>query len=166
MTVADALPYFQVAGQSALVLGAIFAVYQLLQVRRHRNEQMSLQIVTSFTTDEFRHAFARIYSLPLGASAEDVRSSDMEDAATTVMMAFEMLGVLVYNRMIPLDTLDQAIGGFLRESWRRLQKYVEWKRVQVQSTRWGEWYQWLAEHLTTNPRREAGAYEIFRNWTP
>lgn len=168
MQPSEVLPYFQLVGQIALVVGAVFAGYSILQAQRQRREQVSLQIVTSFSTEAFRAAFARINSLPLGATAEQVRDEgqEMEDAATAVMMTFEMLGVLVHNRMVPIDTLDQAIGGFLRESWRRLENFVQWKRAKVRSARWGEWYQWLFEHLATDPRREKGAYEVFRAWTP
>jgi hypothetical protein len=168
VAITDALPYFQLAGQLSLVVGAAFAFYQLLQVERSRKDSAALQTVTSFNTQEFRTAFAKVYTLPLGASAQQVRDAgrDMEDAATTVMMTFEMMGVLVHSRMVPIETVDQAIGGFLRESWRRLEPYVQWKRAEVQSVRWGEWYQWLYEHLATNPRRQVGAYEAFREWKP
>jgi len=162
------LPYFQLAGQTSLVLGVVFAAYQLLQSDRQRQESTALNVVTSFNTLEFRTAFAKVYQLPLGATAQQVRDHgrEMEEAATTVMMTFEMLGVLVHNRMVPIDTLDQAIGGFLRESWRRLEGFVKTKRAEVGSPRWGEWYQWLYEHLATNPRRAVGAYEAFRDWKP
>ena len=168
MTVHHVLPYFQLAGQVALVLGATFAGHQLWRGEQQRKAAAALSTVTSFNTQEFRAAFARVYSLPLGATPEQVREAgkEMEDAATTVMMTFEMIGVLVYNRMVPIDTVDQAIGGFLRESWRRLGGYVAGKRAEVGSARWGEWYQWLYEHLAVNPRRAAGAYEAFRHWKP
>lgn len=168
MAVSDLLPYFQLAGQVSLVVGAAFAFYQLLQVERSRKESGALQTVTSFNTQEFRDAFAKVYTLPLGASPQHVRDAgrDMEEAATTVMMTFEMMGVLVHSRMVPIETVDQAIGGFLRESWRRLEPYVQWKRAEVQSVRWGEWYQWLYEHLAVNPRRQVGAYEAFKDWKP
>jgi len=164
--ITDYLPYFQLAGQISLVIGAVFAGYQLLQVERGRRQQTALQTVTSFNTQEFRDAFAKVYTLPLGASAQQVREAGVEGAATTIMMTFEMMGVLVHSRMVPIETVDQAIGGFARESWRRLEHYVQWKRKEVQSVRWGEWYQWLFEHLATNPRRQQGAYEAFREWKP
>lgn len=164
MGVPELLPYFQVAGQLGIVTGAFFAGYQLWRSEQQRLHAAALATVTSFNTQEFRSAFARIYSLPLAAPAEAVRAGEMEDAATTVMMTFEMMGVLVHSRMVPIETVDQAIGGFARESWRRLQPYVEWKRKDVGSPRWGEWYQWLFEHLATNPRRSQGAYEAFRDW--
>lgn len=166
--ITDYLPYFQLAAQIGIVVGTLFAGYQIIAAERSRREQVALQTVTAFNTQEFRIAFAKIYSLPIGATAQQVRDagSDMEEAATAVMMTFEMMGVLVHSRMVPMETVDQAIGGFLRESWRRLEKYVAWKRGEVQSVRWGEWYQWMFEHLATNPRREKGAYETFRDWQP
>lgn len=160
------LPYLQIAGQVALVVGALFAAYQLLALERSRKQHTDLQTVTAFNSHEFRVAFARVYDLPAGATAEEVRDRgpEMESAATTVLMTFEMLGVLVYNRRVSLRTLDEAIGGFLRESWRRLEKWVTWRRGVVQSARFGEWYQWLYEHSPTNLGREKGAYEVFRDW--
>ncbi|MES2154812.1 MAG: hypothetical protein V4510_06715 [bacterium] len=168
MTASDVLPYFQLASAAGIVVGAFFAGYQLWRGEQHRKAAAALATVTSFNTSEFRNAFAKVYSLPLGADAKQVRDAgrDMEDAATAVMMTFEMIGVLVYNRMVPIETVDQAIGGFLRESWRRLEKYVAVKRVEVQSPRWGEWYQWLFEHLAVNPRRAEGAYQTFKDWRP
>lgn len=168
MAATDYIPYFQIASYTAIVVSVCFAGYQLWRAEMHRKASASLQTVTAFNTSEFRNAFARIYTLPLAASADQVRAAgpQMEEAATAVMMTFEMMGVLVYNRMVPIETVDQAIGGFARESWRRLQPYVDWKRSEVGSPRWGEWYQWLYEHLATNPRRSRGAYEEFRAWKP
>ena len=168
MAALDLLPYFQLASAAGIVLGASFAGYQLWRSEQQRKASAALQTVTSFNTSEFRNAFAKVYTLPLGATTEQVCDAgrDMEDAATTVMMTFEMLGVLVFNRMVPMETVDQAIGGFLRESWRRLDKYVAWKRKEVGSPRWGEWYQWLFEHLASNPRRAEGAYTMFKDWKP
>jgi hypothetical protein len=169
VAVPDILPYFQLAGQVALVTGALFGGYSLLQVERGRKEQTALQTVTSFNTQEFRDAFAKVYTLPPGATAQQVREAgpELEKAATTVMMTFEMMGVLVHSRMVPLEIVDQAVGGFARESWRRLEAYVLWKRQEVQSARWGEWYQWLFEHLGANKaQRTVGAYVAFKHWQP
>jgi hypothetical protein len=166
MTVTDYIPYFQLASYSGIVVGTLFAGYQLMAAERNRRHQTALDTVTRFNTNEFRVAFAKVYTLRLGATAQEVKDAgrDMEDAATSVMMTFEMIGVLVYNRMVPIETVDQAIGGFLRESWRRLAPYCQSKRVEVGSPRWGEWYQWLFEHIDHNPRRQVPAYEAFKEW--
>lgn len=163
----DLLPYFQLVGQVALVVAAFVAVYQLLQLRQRRHHEAALQLITSLQTQGFRDAFNLVNELPLGATAEQVRQDPrVETAAGTIMMTFETIGVLVHSRIVPIELVDQVIGGFLRESWRRLEPYTVWKRKAIGSARWGEWYQWLYEHLAVNPRRQAGAYEVFRDWKP
>lgn len=168
MDPSELLPYFQLVGQLALVVAAGVAVYQLLQLRQRRLHEAALQVITGLNTQEFRAAFNAVNELPLGATAQQVRDSGpaVEAAAGTVMMTFETLGVLVHNRVVPLDLVDQVIGGFLRESWRRLEGYVLWKRSAIGYARWGEWYQWLFEHLAQNPRRAEGAYTAFKDWKP
>jgi hypothetical protein len=164
----ELLPYFQLVGQVSLVVAAAVAVYQLLQLRERKQHEGALQVITGLNTVEFRQAFNAVNELPLGASADQVKAAGpaMEAAVGTVMMTFETLGVLVHNRVVPIDVVDQVIGGFLRESWRRLGNYVEWKRKAIGYARWGEWYQWLFEHLAVNPRRAEGAYTAFKDWKP
>lgn len=163
----ELLPYFQIAGQIAIVVGAAVAVYQIMQLRRSRQQDAAMQVITSLQTQEFRDAFNLVNELPLSAPVEQVHGDPrIEAAAGTIMMTFETLGVLVHSHVVPIELVDQVIGGFLRESWRRLEPYVRWKRQAIGSARWGEWYQWLFEHLAVNPRRSLGAYEVFREWKP
>ncbi len=164
----DYLPYAQFTAQISLVIGATFAGYQLILTRRERKDAQALEVLTQLQSPEFRAAYAKVWTLPLNATAEDVRAAgpDMEAAVECVAMTFESLGVMVHNRIVPIDVVDQVIGGFLRESWRRCSAYIHWKREQVHSRRLAEWYQWLAEHLTVESRRSVGAYEAFKDWEP
>lgn len=162
----DYLTHIQFFGQIALILAASFAGYQLVAHRRERSEANAIQVLTRLQSPEFLSAYATVWSLPLNATAEDIRSAgrDMERAVDTVMMTFESLGVMVHNRLVPLELVDQVIGGFLRESWRRTQNYWLVRREEQGSRRIAEWYQWLAEHLAVETRRSKGAYEVFRDW--
>lgn len=162
------LPYFQVASYVAIVVGGSIAIYEFVQSRRRQRGEAALAVVTGLQTQAFRDAFALVNELPIAAPPEQVRSGglEMERAVGTVMMTFESLGVMVHNRLVPVDLVDQVIGGFLRESWRRLEPYVLWKRKALGYARWGEWYQWLFQHLAADPRREVGAYEAFKDWRP
>lgn len=168
MSIPEILPYAQFFAQISLIAAAGVAGYQFVLHRRERAEQNSLQVLTRLTSPEFRVAYAKVWELPLEASADEVvgRGADMEAAVDAVMMTFEVLGVMVHNRMVPLDAVDQAIGGFLRESWRRVRHYAAWKRDAIGSRRWGEWYQWLADRLAHETRRSMGAYEAFKDWEP
>lgn len=167
-SVVELLPYFQLVSQTALVMAAGFAGYQFLLHRREREENNALTVLTRLQDAEFRNAYTQIWELPLEASVDAVmkRGKSMEDAIEVIAMTFESLGVMVHNRIVPIDQVDQVIGGFLRESWRRTGPYILWKRKQVGSKRYAEWYQWLAEHVAVQTRRSRGAYDIFKRWKP
>ncbi len=168
MGIPEYLPYIQFFGQLALISAAAFAGYQLILTRRERNEHGALEVLEHVQSPEFRQAYAKVWTLPLDATPDEVRSqgAEMEDAIDCVMMSFESLGVMVHNRIVPLELVDQVIGGFLRESWRRSKQYILQRREELGSRRYGEWYQWLAEHLAVESRRSVGAYEAFRHWEP
>lgn len=167
-TIAEVLPYMQLFAQLALVAGAFFAGYQLIMHRRERDEHAALEVLTRLQSSEFRRAFGHIWSLPLGATPQDVKEggTEIEEAVNTVVMTFETMGVMVHNRIVPIDMVDQVIGGFLRESWRRLEPFVQARRKERETRRYAEWYQWLFEHLDRGHRRGVGAYEAFRDWRP
>ncbi len=168
VTLPELLPYIQFFGQIALIAAATTAVYQLVMHRRDRSEANALSVLTALQSPEFRHAYGLVWTLPLDASAKEVRSygKEMEDAVECVMMTFETLGVMVHNRLVPIELVDQVIGGFLRESWRRTRHYVWARRKEVGSRRLAEWFQWLAEHLAVKTRRSRGAYDAFKDWKP
>jgi hypothetical protein len=167
MNVLETLTYLQLLGQVALIAGALFAGYQFLLHRRERDEHAALEMLTSLQTPEFRSAYAKIWTLPLGASPDTLREHDdeMKEAVATVALTFESLGVMVHNRIVRLDAVDQIIGGFLRESWRRLEPFLLTQRKQLEAPRYAEWYQWLALQVEVRrKRRTVPAYEAFKNW--
>ncbi len=166
MSIPELLPYAQFLAQISLVVGAFFAGYQFLHARRERDDHAALEVLNDLQSTEFRAAYQQIWMLPLAAPPEDVRGDvATEDAAGCVAMTFETLGIMVHNRIVPLDTVDQVIGGFLRESWRRLEPYIMDQRAKLGAPRYAEWYQWLAERVEVRrKRRTVGAYEAFSTW--
>lgn len=168
MDIPSYLPYIQFFGQLALIAAASFAGYQLIVHRKERHEAMALEVLTQLQSPEFRQAYARVWTLPLDATADQVKGTgkEMLDAIDCVAMTFESLGVMVHNRIVPVELVDQVIGGFLRESWRRVRAYVFVRRQEVGSKRLAEWYQWLAERMAVQTRRSDGAYHAFKDWQP
>lgn len=163
---AEHLPTIQFFGQIALIAAAVFAGTQFVLHRKDRNEHNAIEVLTRLTSPEFRHAYAKVWELPLAATTEEVKQQgpDMQHAIDDVAMTFEMVGVMVHNRMVPIDVVDQVMGGFLRESWRRVRPFIEWQREAYGNKRIAEWYQWLAEHLAHDTRRSVGAYQAFKDW--
>ncbi len=164
MAVTDYLPYAQFAAQFALIAGAFFAGYQFLLTRRQREDEAALGVLTNLQDGDFRVAYATVWTLPIGASPQQVEE-EAEEAANCVIMTFESLGVMVHSRIVPLDVVDQVIGGFLRESWRRLEPAIQERRRALGAPRYAEWYQWLAEQAEVRrKRRTVPAHEAFKAW--
>ena len=71
MEPSELLPYFQLVGQVALVVGAAFAGYQLLRFEQDRKQAAAVQVLQNIQSPEFRAAYAHIYELPIGAPPEN-----------------------------------------------------------------------------------------------
>ena len=84
------------------------------------------------------------------------------------MVQYEYLGNLVYQRIVPLDTLDLLVGGIIRASWKRLRPYIEEQRREKGFPNIAEWFEWLAERLEKYGRSEKalGTHVAFKDWKP
>ena len=154
----------------AVLTGLAFGVTQIRQAERKRRDAAAMELVHTLQGPEFRAAFLCIWSLPRGLSADEVRAAgkEVEEAATVILWAFEALGVMVFQRVIPMATVDHLIGGVVRDSWQKLGPYVAARRLEIGSPNVGEWFQWLAERLEVNPvpGKAQGAYVTHRAWGP
>jgi hypothetical protein len=152
----------------AVIFGVGFAVVQVRQAERKRRDAAAVQFVNSYLSPEFMRAIKAIDSLPAQVSAQDVTDKGMEEAASTANYVFEALGIVVYERIVPLRILDNLVGMRTRASWSRLRPWVEERRRLLDRPAFGEWFQWLAERLEENlpPGRSEGAHVRLRDWRP
>ncbi len=138
---APLLPY---ATLLTVIVGVVFGVATVLHGRRLRYLTVAATLVQSIQTDAFTHAMRRILELPEAADPDVVLGdSDAVHAAYVVGHVFEGLGVMVSHRLLPLDIVDELIGGYLRASWSRLQPYIARRRATLGPT-FAEWFEWLA----------------------
>ena len=88
-----------------------------------------------------------------------------EDAAYIIGAKFETMGLLAFRQIIPLDLVEELIGGTVVGFWKSLRPWIEHQRMQKGEARLLEWFQWLAERLAERARSsQAPAYELYRNW--
>src|SRR5262249_56107480 len=82
----------------------------------------------------------------------------------------EVLGDAVFARMVPLNVVDELLGGTVRVAWRKLGGYVEYERQRAGSQKNWEWFQWLAEQIDQHSKARTslavGAHEAYRDWRP
>ena len=159
----------QVLGGVAVVVALVFGIVQIRQFRRQRLDAAALELVRSLQDREFTHAFRLIYALPDDIPANDLRALGVEheEAALALGTRFETMGLLVYRDSVPIELLEELIGGAVVILWRKLRPWVEAGRIEGAHPLLFEWFQWLAERLEARGRpTQVPAFLKHRDWTP
>jgi hypothetical protein len=155
----------------ALLIGVLFAGFQLADLRRQRRRESVLALVRSFQSADFTSALRRINSLPDGADRATIRSllgPDGEDQVFLVGLTWESLGVLVFRREVDLQTMDDFFSGAIVLSWRKLSTFVQEDRTDLQRHTVWEWFEWLADRTREREQadRPVPAQIAHRDWRP
>ncbi len=80
---------------------------------------------------------------------------------------FEMLGVLVYRRVIPFEIAEDLVGGLVLGAWNRLTDTTLETRVTLEWPAYFEWFQWLAEQFEKRERlQQTPAHIRADDWRP
>lgn len=168
MDLETVVDFSQIAAALTVIGGTVFAVLQLREFRRQRQDAVALDLMRAFMGAEFAEAMAIVTSLPDKLSADDLRQAGpgVEKAATLMCTTFEAMGVLVHRRIAPLPLVQDLIGGIIVVMWRRLQPWVAQLRVDQSNRSDSEWFQWLAEQLEQRRAQKIPAYERHRDWVP
>lgn len=158
----------EILGAIVVLGGVAFAVIQIGQFRRQRLEAASVELVRSFQSADFNRAFTLLLDLPKASSASELgqRGADAETQAMILSTTFESIGVLVYNRILPIEIVEQLIGGTVVSFWGKLQGWVTSLRDEQGRADTHEWFQWLAEQLQRRSASQPStpAYEAYREW--
>jgi hypothetical protein len=159
----------QVVTVITLLAGFVFGVMQVRHASRARAEKGALDVLSIAVNRDHIEASYAILELPENAPPEMVlKSSELRDAANTLMVQYEYLGNLVYQRIVPLETLDLLVGGVIRACWKRLRPYIEGQREERNLPNIAEWFQRLAERLEKfgRPEKSLGTHVAFKDWRP
>ena len=141
-----------VATSVAVIVAVVFGLTELRRGARDRRDRAAVEVVRSVQTQESFRAVGKILDLPDDANPELVRSDPaMFEAAMLVYFACEMMGSMVFERVVELHTLDRMVGGWVRATWVRLRRWIESERKEDRNANVGEWWQWLYEQLEADP---------------
>ncbi len=158
----------EIFGAAVVVGGLGFGVVQLHHYREQRRETAAIELLRSFHNPEFSRALRSVLDIPIGAHKKDLGecSTDQESAIMVVMLTFESIGLMVFRNIVPLDMVDELLGGVCVECWGRLNNYIRDMRIENKRDSLSEWFQWLAERLQENQARNGYtvAYEHHRHW--
>src|SRR5215510_5855381 len=135
---------------TALVVGGVFAGYQVRNATRARAREAQLLFVRSYQTPDFMRALDCVIELPDGLSKYDLeqRGPETMERVGFWLGSMESIGVLVHNGEISLDMAADFFSGPIIVSWRKLEQYVTERRRELGRGTMHEYFQWLAERLT------------------
>ena len=127
----------------AIVAGLAYGAVELAQFRSERHRQANLELARSFLTPEFMRAANIVVNLPDSLSLEALRADFGEELPDIHFLAqtFETIGIMVYNRDVELQTVDEFFGSRIILSWEKLLPMRMGYRELYDSPSIGEWHQ-------------------------
>jgi hypothetical protein len=160
----------EIFGAFVVVGGLGFGVIQMQHYRQQRRETAAIELLRSFHNPEFSRSLRAVLALPKGVRKSDLGECSDEDqnAIMVVVLTFESIGVMVFRNIVPLEMVNELLGGVCIESWARLDRYMQDSRAESDRKTMSEWFQWLAERLSEHHARygRPPAYEQYHDWKP
>jgi hypothetical protein len=157
-----------VVTSAAIVLGLVFAGWQLRALQQQRKHEAQLQLIQSFQTADFSRAVAHLMELPDGLSYAEIKARLGAEAYLIFEFALSLegIGVLVARRELSLQLVEVSYSGPYFVGWRKLNRWVADIRTTFGTKTPMEYFQWLAERL--EERRALAppepAYLALKDW--
>ena len=159
----------QVLGIFAVIFGIWLALKQLKLLRNQRRDLAIMECARAFEDKEFTEAYRLLTSLKAGQSKEQIVAygEEYEIAALRAGMKFETIGLLVYKGVVPIDAIEDLVGGAALVIWNVLENWVKQTRVDRKHPTFQEWFEWLVDRLIERgePYRSP-AFEAYKTWKP
>ena len=157
----------QILGIIVLIYGLWLGLKQLKLLRIQRRDLAIMECTRSFEHKEFTEAYGLLTTLQPGLTRKQINDlgKEYELAALRTGMKFESIGLLVFKGVVPLDAMEDLVGGVALSLWKILEKWVEETRVERSHPSFMEWYQWLVDRLNERDRaKQLGAYDKYKDW--
>jgi len=160
-----------IATALTVLTAVVFGLIEMRHSRKEREERAAFVAVQAILTPAWMRSMVLVQTIPDGVTASKIEADPrILEAAQSIGIILEGLGYAVFARMVPLNVVDELMGGTVRVAWRKLQRYVEYERERAGSQKTWEWFQWLAEQLDRHSRARTsltvGAHDAYRDWRP
>ena len=160
-----------IATALTVLTAVVFGLIEMRHARKEREERAAFVTVQAILKRAWMRSMVLVQTIPDGVTASKIEADPrILEAAQSIGIILEGLGYAVFARMVPLNVVDELMGGTVRVAWRKLQRYVEYERERAGSQKTWEWFQWLAEQLDRHSRARTsltvGAHDAYRDWRP
>ena len=167
MTLTEIASIAEIIGIIAILYGLIFGAMQLKQNRAQRRDLAILECTRLFEDQDFTDAYRTMQELPaeMTRSEFDALEDEHKSAAFRIAMKFETIGMLVHRGVVPLDAMEELVGGAALATWGVLESYIKETREVSSNAMFMEWYQWLVDQLEKRQSHQRQpAFAAYANW--
>ena len=168
MTLGTLANYADIIGAFSIVTGLIVGWFHIRHLRAQQRDAIALNLAQTFYNRDLAEAIEVLHPLPDGISLQEMRDMgpEVHRAAITFCTSFETMGLLVYNRIAPLDLVLDLAGGVVATMNRKLRRWQEDVREEQQQPSWGEWFEWLGDQAVKRKVEQVPAHIQFADWKP
>jgi hypothetical protein len=145
----------------SLLVGLIFGIGQARAAARDRRERLTLETLTFFGSREFAELLQYLETHEMPKTRAELRALPLNEQVLFIQfsMLMENLGILVAEKMVNLDLVDETLGSFVVTTWAKLKPIALNSRKEDNDGSMSEYFQWLAEtidaRMKANPRPPA-----------
>jgi hypothetical protein len=160
-----------VATALTVLTAVVFGLIEMRHARREREERAAFVAVQAILRPAWIESMTLVQAISEGTTPGQIEADPrLFQAVQSIACILESLGYAVFARMVPLNVVDEVLGGTVRIAWRKLRGYVEYERERAGSQKNWEWFQWLAEQIDRHSKARTslalGAHEAYRDWRP
>jgi hypothetical protein len=135
---------------AAAFLLAVFAVFQLRHMEKHRNVEISMRLFEWAENERLHKALRWVeekfqFEDYEKYKAEEKTSFEVGDYPYEVTAFFEQVGFLVEKRFVDLDVIDDRIGPYIISNWKKLEPWIMALRKEKGDETFGHHFQKLYE---------------------
>jgi len=160
-----------IATALTVLTAVVFGLIEMRRARKEREERAAFVAVQAILRPAWIESMTLVQAISDGTTPSQIEADPrLFQAVQSIACILESLGYAVFARMVPLNVVDELLGGTVRVAWRKLRGYVEYERERAGSQKNWEWFQWLAEQIDRHSKARTslarGAHEAYRDWRP
>lgn len=160
-----------IATALTVLTAVIFGLIEMRRARKHREERAAFVAVQAILRPAWIESMTLVQAISEGTTPAQIEADPrLFQAVQSIACILESLGYAVFARMVPLNVVDELLGGTVRVALRKLRGYVEYERERASSQKNWEWFQWLAEQVDRHSQARTsltlGAHDAYRGWQP
>lgn len=164
----DLAPWLNLISTVAIVGALIFTGLQVRAANLARRDQAALELIRTALSENSARGLELFGAIPENA-AGDVIEQMPPEARINIFefgIRFEMIGYMVYRRLLELKTVDDLAGGTILAFWSRAHGWAEERRVRTGHDEFLEWLEWVVIQLEKRrgTRPYIAAYKQHRDW--